>query len=48
MPLIKGVSKKTVQKNTSELIHAGKSPKQAYAIAKSVQREALAKKRKKK
>lgn len=40
MPLKKGTSKKTVQENTAELIRSGKSPKQAYAIAKDAQRKA--------
>lgn len=40
MPLIKGVSKKDAHQNTSELISSGYSAKQAYAIAKDVQRKA--------
>lgn len=40
MPLSKGTSEKTVNKNTATEIKAGAPPKQAYAIAKSVQREA--------
>lgn len=43
MPLIKSVSKKAVQENTKELIASGRDPKQAYAIAKDVQRKALRK-----
>lgn len=44
MPLINGISKKSVQQNTSELIHSGYPAKQAYAIAKDVQRKAKLKK----
>ena len=40
MPLFNGKSKAAVQKNTQTEIQAGKDPKQAYAIAKSKQREA--------
>lgn len=40
MPLQKGSSKKAFQKNVRAEINAGKSPKQATAIAYSVQREA--------
>jgi hypothetical protein len=40
MPLIKSASKKTVGKNIATEIRAGKDPKQAAAIAYSVQREA--------
>lgn len=40
MPLIKGISKEDVQQNTSELISSGYTAKQAYAIAKDVQRKA--------
>lgn len=43
MPLIKGKSQKAVEKNTQELIASGRDPKQAYAIAKDVQRKALGK-----
>jgi hypothetical protein len=39
MPLIKGDSKKTIQKNTEELIHSGRDPKQAFAIAMSSARK---------
>lgn len=35
MPLKKGSSKKVIQKNTRTEIRAGKSPKQASAIAHS-------------
>lgn len=41
MPLIKSVAKKAVQANTKELIASGRNHKQAYAIAKDVQRKAL-------
>ena len=47
MPLKKGYSKKTVEKNTEKMIKEGKDPKQAYAIAKSIQKEAKKKKKKK-
>ena len=40
MPLIKGYSNKTRQKNIRELIGAGYKPKQATAIAYDVQRKA--------
>lgn len=40
MPLVKGKSKKTLQKNIAAEIRAGKDPKQAAAIAYSVQRKA--------
>ena len=40
MPLKKGVSDKTRQANIKKEIEAGKPPKQAVAIAYSVQREA--------
>lgn len=45
MPLIKGKSQKIVEKNTQELITSGRDPKQAYAIAKDVQRKVLSKPR---
>lgn len=35
MPLKKGSSKKVIQENTRKLIHEGRDPKQAYAIANS-------------
>ena len=37
--LIQGKSEETVRKNTETEIKAGKDPKQAYAIAKSIQRK---------
>lgn len=40
MPLSKGSSEKSVEKNIKTEIAAGKKPDQAVAIAKSVQREA--------
>lgn len=40
MPLIKSKSKKAIGKNIATEIKAGKPPKQAAAIAYSVQREA--------
>jgi len=40
MPLIKSTSKKAIGKNTATEIRAGKPPKQAAAIAYSMQREA--------
>ena len=46
MPLIKSSSPKAVNKNTQKEIEAGKPPKQAYAIAKSTQREAAKKEKK--
>lgn len=45
MPLEKSSSKGAVQRNTKREIEAGKKPAQAYAIAKSVQRKAQAKKK---
>lgn len=43
MPLVKSSSKKAVQTNFKKELASGKPPAQAYAIAKSVQREAKAK-----
>ena len=43
MPLIKGYSPKSIQKNISTEIKAGYSPKQAVAIAYSTAREAAKK-----
>ena len=40
MPLVKSTSKKAVSKNIATEIRAGKDPKQAAAIAYSVQRKA--------
>lgn len=40
MPLVKSVSKKAFQKNVKAELNAGKSKKQAFAIAYSVQRQA--------
>lgn len=39
MPLTKGSSKPTIQKNIKELIKSGKDPKQAVAIAYSEARK---------
>lgn len=44
MPLIKSTSKKAFNKNVKAEMKAGKPPKQAVAIAYSVQREAKKKK----
>ena len=44
MPLKHGTSDKTRQANIKKEIEHGKPPKQAVAIAYSVQREAIAKK----
>lgn len=44
MPLKHGTSDKTRQANIKKEIAAGKPPKQAVAIAYSVQRESIAKK----
>jgi hypothetical protein len=46
MPLIKSTSKKAIGKNIATEIRAGKDPKQAAAIAYTVQREARASKTK--
>ena len=43
MPLSETSSKKSLQKNVETEINAGKDPKQAAAIAYSVQRKARAK-----
>jgi hypothetical protein len=47
MPLIKGFSQKSFGKNVSREMKRGYSQKQSVAIAYSVQRKALAAKRKK-
>jgi hypothetical protein len=44
MPLIKGTTKKSREKNIKKEIEAGKDPKQAVAIAYATQRKAVAKK----
>lgn len=43
MPLIKLVKQSDVRQNTEELIQSGRDTKQAYAIAKDVQRRAMKK-----
>ncbi len=43
MPLLKSKSKAALRKNVEAEIHAGKPPKQAYAIGKAVQRRAARK-----
>lgn len=43
MPLIKSVKQASVLQNTEELIQSGRDPKQAYAIAKDVQRRTMKK-----
>ena len=48
MPLIKDIGKKALEKNIKTEIAAGKPPKQAQAIAYSVQREAAKGKKNKK
>ena len=47
MPLIKSSSKKAVGENYKKEIESGKKPKQAIAIALSVQRKEASGKRKK-
>ena len=47
MPLIKGYSKKSIAKNIETEIKAGKSRKQAVAIALSVAKETKKKRKKK-
>jgi hypothetical protein len=46
MPLIKGYSKKSIAKNIKTEIKAGRSRKQAVAIALSVARQTKKKKKK--
>lgn len=46
MPLIKGYSKKSIQKNIATEVKAGKPVKQAVAIAYSVAKEAKKKTKK--
>lgn len=43
MPLIKAVKQAAVRQNTEELVQSGRDPKQAYAIAKDVQRRTMKK-----
>ena len=45
MPLVKSKSKKAREENIRREIDAGKDPKQAVAIAYSVQRKASSKKK---
>lgn len=47
MPRKHGTSQKVVEQNTKELIKTGRKPDQAYAIAKSWQREDSSKSKKK-
>ena len=46
MPLVKSKSKKALRENTEAEIASGKDPKQAYAIAKNVQRKAKGRRKK--
>lgn len=46
MPLSKGKSKKTLQKNIKTEIASGRDPKQAVAIAYSVQKKGNSKSKK--
>ncbi len=43
MPLFPGFSRKTINKNTEEMIAAGHSPEQAYAASMSKARESAKK-----
>lgn len=43
MPMVKSVKQSAVRQNTEELIKSGRDPKQAYAVAKDVQRRTLKK-----
>ncbi|URG17663.1 hypothetical protein GRN51_470 [Salmonella phage GRNsp51] len=43
MPLVKTIKEKAVRQNTEELIKTGRDHKQAYVIAKDVQRRAMKK-----
>ena len=45
MPLIQSTTKNAIRENTDREISAGKPPKQAYAIANSVRRRLLKKRR---
>jgi ABC-type uncharacterized transport system permease subunit len=47
MPLIKGYTQRSISKNISTERHAGKSQKEAVAIAMSIAREARKKAHKK-